>query len=85
MILHALISGRVQGVFFRQETKTTAEQLGLTGWVKNLKDGRVEVIAIGPKEKLETLLKWLHKGPENARVTRIESDYIKEKEFKIIY
>ncbi len=70
--LHAYVSGRVQGVFFRDFTQTEAIYLGLTGWVKNLWDGRVEVVAEGEKEDLEKLLEKLKKGPPGARVRDVE-------------
>jgi acylphosphatase len=67
-----LVSGRVQGVFFRDSTRREARALGLTGWVRNLSDGRVEVLACGSEPQLETLAKWLEIGPEYAKVTNIE-------------
>ncbi|TVS11338.1 MAG: acylphosphatase [Wenzhouxiangella sp.] len=67
-----LISGRVQGVFFRASTRRQAERLGLTGSATNLSDGRVEVAARGPAEALERLEAWLHKGPTAARVDSVE-------------
>lgn len=70
--LHAFISGRVQGVFFRDFTRRWAETLGLTGWVRNVFDGRVEVLAEGEEEKLHYLLEKLKEGPPLARVDTIE-------------
>jgi acylphosphatase len=67
-----LVSGRVQGVFYRDSTRRQAQALGLTGWVRNLFDGRVEVLACGGGQQLETLAKWLEIGPEYAKVTNIE-------------
>jgi len=66
------VSGRVQGVFYRDSTRREAQALGLTGWVRNLFDGRVEVFACGAKPQLETFAKWLEIGPEYAKVTNIE-------------
>jgi len=87
--LHAYISGRVQGVFFRDFTCTEATFLGLMGWVKNLYDGRVEVVAEGEKEDLEKLLEKLKKGSPGARVTNVEviwEEYLGEfSEFKITW
>ena len=60
--LHAFVEGRVQGVNFRYNTTRTAEKLGLTGWVANRRDGRVEAVAEGPKDALEKLLAFLHEG-----------------------
>ena len=67
-----LVSGRVQGVFYRSSTQQYARQLGLRGWVRNRRDGRVELLASGSEEKLDELEKWLEIGPEYAKVTNIE-------------
>jgi len=79
----------VQGVFFRDFTRTEADYLGLTGWVKNLWDGRVEVVAEGEKEDLEKLFEKLKQGPPGARVKNVESiweDYSGEfQEFRITW
>ena len=69
---HIFISGRVQGVFFRRNIKNKAEKLELTGWVKNLADGRVEAIFEGEKEKIEGMIKWAKKGPFLAKVEKLE-------------
>lgn len=69
---HVLISGKVQGVFFRSSIKDIAEELGLSGWVRNLVDGRVEAVFEGNKEQVEKMLKWCQKGPEYARVAGVE-------------
>jgi len=66
-----LISGRVQGVFYRSSAKSLAKTLGLCGWVRNLADGRVECMACGGLEQLEKLEKWLEIGPKYAKVTNI--------------
>jgi len=63
-----LVSGRVQGVFFRASTRRCAEGLGLTGSARNLADGRVEVIACGSDAGLDALAAWLHEGPPGATV-----------------
>jgi acylphosphatase len=68
---HLIIEGRVQGVWFRDSTRTEAIRLGLVGWVKNRYDGSVEVVAEGPEEKVKELTKWCHYGPPGARVTRV--------------
>ncbi len=73
--LHAIVSGRVQGVFFRDNTRDEANKLGLTGWIRNLNDGRVEVVAEGEKEKLEQLLSYLHRGPLIAKVTSVQANW----------
>ncbi len=62
------IAGHVQGVFFRKSTMDTARALGLSGWVRNLKDGRVEAMAEGDKSKLVELVEFCHDGPPGARV-----------------
>lgn len=67
------ISGRVQGVFFRDSTRTQALRLDLIGHAINLHDGRVEVFACGRREALDELEKWLQHGPPRARVDRVES------------
>ena len=67
-----LVSGRVQGVFYRDSTRRQAQAMGLTGWVRNLFDGRVEVLACGDPVQLDTFAKWLEIGPEYAKVTNIE-------------
>ncbi|NVM02341.1 MAG: acylphosphatase [Candidatus Helarchaeota archaeon] len=77
--IHAFVSGRVQGVFFRWETQEYATKLGIKGWAKNLRDGRVEVVAEGKEDKLEELIKFLHKGPQYARVTKVEVNWEKFK------
>jgi acylphosphatase len=66
--LQVLLEGRVQGVFFRGQTESWAAGLGLTGWVRNRPDGRVEVVAEGRREDLEALLGLLRRGPSFARV-----------------
>lgn len=67
-----IVSGRVQGVGFRAATRDRAQALGLSGWVRNLADGRVETQAQGPADALDTFRDWLHSGPDAARVERIE-------------
>lgn len=69
---HVYISGRVQGVLFRSSAEEKAFEFGVKGWVRNLRDGRVEAIFEGEKEKVEEMLKWCHKGPSYARVTSVE-------------
>jgi len=66
------VSGRVQGVFFRDHTQRWASSLGLTGWVRNLSDGRVETVTEGEGEKIEELIAQLRHGPPMANVTNIE-------------
>lgn len=73
--VHLLISGIVQGVYYRQSTKRQAQKLDLKGWVRNLEDGRVEALVEGEKDKIEELIKWCHQGPSNAKVDNVEIDY----------
>jgi acylphosphatase len=68
---HLIVEGRVQGVWFRDSTRQEAVRLGLSGWVKNRFDGAVEVVAEGPRERIETLVKWCHHGPPAAKVTGV--------------
>jgi len=70
--LRFLVSGRVQGVFYRAATEATARSLGLTGWVRNCKDGDVEIVACGAPAQLEALEKWLWQGPPRAQVTGVQ-------------
>jgi len=73
---HGLISGRVQGVYYRESTRQEAERLGVTGWVRNLADGRVECHLEGSAEALARLEAWLWQGPAAARVTRVELEAV---------
>jgi acylphosphatase len=70
--VHVLIDGLVQGVAFRYFAEKYAARLGLTGWVKNLPDGRVEVVAEGPAEAVDRFLERLKEGPRLARVERFD-------------
>lgn len=70
--VHIFVSGRVQGVFFRAHTRDLALKLGLRGFVRNLPDGRVEVVAEGPEDRLEELINFCHHGPPLAHVTGVE-------------
>lgn len=69
-----LVTGRVQGVFFRASTQREAMRLGLRGKAVNLADGRVEVIACGDPAALDGLQEWLHEGPRLARVDRVDAE-----------
>jgi len=84
-----VVSGRVQGVFFRDHTRRWASSLNLTGWVRNLSDGRVEALAEGDKENIEKLAAKLQEGPPLAHVDNVEvewEDYKGDfKDFRITY
>lgn len=66
---HVVVSGRVQGIFFRSKTQEKAKELGVFGWVKNLSEGRVEAVFEGEKPQVEEILKWAKKGPPGAIVS----------------
>ena len=70
--IRIFVTGKVQGVFFRQALKVMAKKNDVFGWVKNLKDGRVEAILEGDEEKVNRLIEWSHGGPANARVEDVE-------------
>lgn len=72
--MRCFVSGRVQGVWFRASTKEEADKLEIKGWVRNLSDGRVEVLACGDVEQLEQFYEWLQQGPPLAEV----NDHIRE-------
>ena len=67
-----LVSGRVQGVYFRMFTQNKAKQFGIKGHARNLPDGRVEIIAEADHNSIEKLIEWSHKGPVTARVVQVE-------------
>jgi acylphosphatase len=73
-----LVSGRVQGVFFRASAQARARELGLTGFARNLADGRVEVVAGGEVAALDELHAWLRQGPAAARVAAVEREVLSE-------
>jgi len=86
---HVYVSGRVQGVFFRYETRKEAKKHGVKGWVKNLQDGRVEAVFEGEKEDVEKLIDFCRKGPPLAKVDKVEvfwEEYKGEfKSFNIVF
>ncbi|MDN5780938.1 MAG: acylphosphatase [Luteimonas sp.] len=69
-----LVSGKVQGVFFRASTREQARRLGLSGHARNLADGRVEVVASGADDAVEALAQWLQHGPPAARVDAVQRE-----------
>jgi len=85
---HIVIKGRVQGVFFRASAKEIADQLGLTGWVRNTEEGDVEALVTGTEDQVEKFITWCKKGPPRAVVTNVEVKDIPEensfREFKVV-
>ena len=76
--IRIFVTGKVQGVFFRQALKVMAKKNNVLGWVKNLRDGRVEAVLEGGEEDVSRLVEWSHGGPANARVEDVE---IRNEEF----
>lgn len=76
----AVISGRVQGVFFRLETKKAADRYGVFGWVKNQRDGTVAAVFEGTKENVDSILAWCKQGPPIAKVLNVD---VKWEEYKV--
>lgn len=74
--MRCIISGRVQGVFYRASAKEEAAQYGIKGWAKNLPSGQVEVVACGEEEDLRLFLEWLNQGPAEAEVTSVTYEYL---------
>ena len=80
--VHLIVSGRVQGVFFRDNTRKKATELGLKGYAKNLHDGNVEVVAEGNEEKIKELIEFIKKGPGIASVTGVQMRHKEPENFK---
>ena len=72
---HAIISGRVQGVFFRVETQRAAEGFGVFGWVRNKRDGTVEAIFEGAQQNVDAVLDWCRQGPSMSRVDNVDVNW----------
>lgn len=70
----ALVSGHVQGVFFRDSTRERAKALHLSGWVRNLPDGRVEAVFEGDQDRVEEMISWCEEGPPNAEVRNVSTE-----------
>ncbi len=87
--LRLFVKGKVQGVFFRQALKVMAKKHNVSGWVKNLKNGRVEAILEGEDLDVSSIVEWCHGGPANARVEDIEIRNEKYKgefsKFEVLY
>lgn len=77
--VHVIVSGIVQGVFFRSNTKSEADRLGVCGWVRNRIDGTVEITAEGKKDNMDRFIQWCRKGPAGAVVKNVE---LNREEFK---
>ena len=73
MRAHLFIEGRVQGVFFRACTQEEAHKRKLTGWVKNLYDGRVEAVFEGDEKDVQSMIEWCHRGPPHAMVAHVSA------------
>jgi acylphosphatase len=86
---HLFVTGRVQGVFFRSETRRRAIALNITGWIRNLQDGRVEALFEGNRENVDALITFCRRGPSGARVvdTKVVSEtYTGEfRDFQIVW
>jgi len=72
---HIFVSGRVQGVFFREKARQKAQSLGVNGWIQNLADGRVEAVFEGEGEKVEKMVKWSKRGPFWAKVDEFSLEW----------
>lgn len=70
--IHAIVHGKVQGVFFRDNTRRRATELNIGGWVKNNDNGTVELKARGDEEKIKLLVEWLHEGPARAKIENVD-------------
>jgi acylphosphatase len=72
---HVFVTGRVQGVSYRANTRDTAREAGVSGWVENLDDGRVEAVFEGDDESVERLVEWCHSGSPAADVESVDAEY----------
>ncbi len=73
-VIHVLVTGRVQGVWYRGWTVEEATRLGLDGWVRNRRDGSVEAVLAGPKDAVDAMIAACHRGPPSARVERVTAE-----------
>lgn len=80
--LHLVVKGKVQGVFFRATAKETADELGVTGWIKNTADDDVEALVTGNNEQLQAFVNWCKQGPRRANVSEVISTQQAETHFK---
>ena len=72
---HVFVSGTVQGVYYRANTRDAARERGVDGWVRNLDDGRVEAVFEGPREDVESMVEWCHTGSPSAVVENVDAEY----------
>ena len=79
---HLLIKGKVQGVFYRATAKEMADKIGIKGWVKNTKEGDVEITAIGTTEQLTQFIDWCWQGPKAAKVTEVIETEVEPEHFE---
>ncbi len=79
---HVFISGNVQGVGYRASTSDAARLLKLNGWVRNLRDGRVEAVFEGPQHRVEEMIRWCHQGPPTATVREVVVEYMEPENFR---
>jgi acylphosphatase len=80
--VHLIIEGKVQGVFFRATAKDIADEIGITGWVKNTEEGNVEIMASANDEQLQNFIAWCKVGPRRAIVTNIKVTNTEDGNFK---
>jgi acylphosphatase len=80
--LHLIIKGKVQGVFYRATAKETADQLGVTGWIKNTSEGDVEAVVTGSEKQLQSFVDWCKQGPRRANVSEVISTEQEETVFE---
>ncbi len=79
--MHIYVDGKVQGVWYRASAQQQAQSAGITGWAKNLADGRVELIACGEQQTIEQFIEWLWQGPTLAKVTAVDCKPIPVEDF----
>lgn len=77
---HIIVQGRVQGVFFRDYTQKQAQQLNLTGWVRNLRDGTVNAVLCGSEDNISSMLEWLKEGSPLSRVDNLQKEEVESDE-----
>ncbi len=79
--VYCVVSGRVQGVYYRSSTEKVAQKIGITGWVRNMPNGDVEVTACGDEEQIQELVGWMRQGPSLAKVDSLVQESIELEEF----